>query len=203
MKISLTPFAIDRHFKPGSAGTVITDCTPELFIERVRIIRERSVVSIVQGYAPFCKLMFVPNWTDAKTGTMPITGDDYWSQALYRLYLKTEYKARQEDELPVLVRWLEMPEKEVPRAEYLCLVLYDREQLNKEGTDIGDADYGIVAVLGQMHSQEEPINPATMIRNALGIKEGGSGVPIDREAYMRSVEFWNTHATVKVNRNKI
>ena len=34
----------------------------------------------------------------------------------------------------------------------------------------------------------------TMLRNALGVDEGGSGVPIDRAAYARSVEFWRTHA---------
>ena len=32
------------------------------------------------------------------------------------------------------------------------------------------------------------------LRNALGVDEGGSGVPLDRDAYRRSVEFWRTHA---------
>ena len=36
--------------------------------------------------------------------------------------------------------------------------------------------------------------PVTMMRNALGVEEGGSGVPLDREAYLRSVEFWRVHA---------
>ena len=36
--------------------------------------------------------------------------------------------------------------------------------------------------------------PITMMRNALGVEEGGSGVPTDREAYRRSVAFWRTHA---------
>jgi hypothetical protein len=36
--------------------------------------------------------------------------------------------------------------------------------------------------------------PITMLRNALGVEEGGSGVPLDRAAYLESVEFWNTHA---------
>jgi hypothetical protein len=33
-----------------------------------------------------------------------------------------------------------------------------------------------------------------MLRNALGVEEGGSGVPLDRAGYRRSVEFWRTHA---------
>ena len=60
-----------------------------------------------------------------------------------------------------------------------------------------DADWGVVAILGQSHPNEEPMKPETMIRNSLGISEGGSGVPLDREAYLRSVEFWEKHATVK------
>ncbi len=30
---------------------------------------------------------------------------------------------------------------------------------------------------------ETPMQPITMLRNALGREEGGSGVPIDKEAY--------------------
>ena len=36
--------------------------------------------------------------------------------------------------------------------------------------------------------------PITMMRNALGVEEGGSGVPLDREAYQRSVAFWENNA---------
>ena len=32
------------------------------------------------------------------------------------------------------------------------------------------------------------------ITNALGVKEGGSGVPLDAHAYRRSVEFWSANA---------
>jgi hypothetical protein len=36
--------------------------------------------------------------------------------------------------------------------------------------------------------------PISMMRNALGVEEGGSGVPLDREAYRRSVEFRERNA---------
>ena len=45
-----------------------------------------------------------------------------------------------------------------------------------------------------MAPEELPMAPITMLRNALGVDEGGSGVPLDREAYRRSVAFWETHA---------
>lgn len=45
-----------------------------------------------------------------------------------------------------------------------------------------------------MAPEEIPMVPVTMMRNALGVAEGGSGVPVDREAFRRSVEFWERHA---------
>ena len=59
------------------------------------------------------------------------------------------------------------------------------------------AEWGIVAILGQSHGNEEPMHPETMIRNALGIKQGGSGVPLNKEKYLKSVEFWDKNVTVK------
>ena len=114
---------------------------------------------------------------------------------------------------------MELP-LEKPKAEWLVLVLYRSEQIDKEAKkeyEVGmmsigkalykvkklkefkpfDAEWGIVAILGQSHPKEEPMKPETMLRNALGIEEGGSGVPIDREKYLESVEFWDKHATVK------
>jgi hypothetical protein len=34
------------------------------------------------------------------------------------------------------------------------------------------------------------------MRNALGREEGGSGVPVDRAAYARAVEYWQGHAVI-------
>ena len=184
MNFELTQFSIDSHFDPDRAGTTIS-MTPEGFQREARAMQP---VIIHDGYAPFCKLMFIDNWTDARTGTLPITPKN-------EQFLKSAYKNRKPEELPVLVRWFEgVPN--LPRAKYLGLVLYSREHLEKEGTPI-EADWGVVAILGQMHSDEEPMPPVTAMRNAIGFAEGGSAVAIDREAYLRSVEFWNAHATVK------
>ena len=63
----------------------------------------------------------------------------------------------------------------------------------KEG-DAVDADWGVVGCLATATPEEIPMAPITMLRNALGVEEGGSGVPLDRAAYRRSVEFWERHA---------
>jgi hypothetical protein len=36
--------------------------------------------------------------------------------------------------------------------------------------------------------------PITMMRNALGVEQGGSGVALNPVAYYRSVAFWDAHA---------
>jgi hypothetical protein len=43
---------------------------------------------------------------------------------------------------------------------------------------------------------ETPMQPITMLRNALGKEEGGSGVPLDRKAYEQSVAYWEVHAPI-------
>ena len=85
--------------------------------------------------------------------------------------------------------------------------IYSREQLlkefeeNKKDFEIfelaEDVDYGVVAILGQETKEYQEMKPETMLRNALGIKEGGSGVSLDKERYQKSVDFWQQFATVK------
>ena len=58
-------------------------------------------------------------------------------------------------------------------------------------------DYGIVSVKPQDVDVETPMQPITMMRNALGKEYGGSGVPLDFEKYTESVEFWKKHAILK------
>jgi len=218
IKIEVTDFAL-RHWEKDFTGTRITSHNVDEFLDDL-ICELHSIgvdscppadgVTILDGYANFCKLVIVPNFTNARTGTLPITLENYH-------YLRTGYHSRRKEELPVLARWFDLP-LPAPEAKYLVVVVYSREQLLKEkyaelkkieerepsvsymfdeDSYLDGADWGIVAILGQMEDEEEPMKPATMIRNALGIEEGGSGVAIDREKYMEAVEFWKTHATVK------
>ena len=180
MSIVLTEFARSRLFRERRRNT-IQDVTPEAF---ERHLNEVAPLQVLDGYAPFCKLHVHRNWTSTRCLAVLIDDDN-------RHLLRSDYEARTPAELPVLVRWFEGLDP--PVAGYFVVILYGRAQLAKEGTTI-DADWGVVGCMYTAEPVETPMAPVTMLRNALGVEEGGSGVPIDREAYRRSVEFWRAHA---------
>ncbi|HMT38918.1 MAG TPA: DUF3228 family protein [Thermomonas sp.] len=181
MRIVLTEFARTRLFPRESRRNTIRDVTSEVFEAH---LNAHPPLAVLDGYAPFCKLHVHRNWTSTRCMAVPITDAN-------RHLLRSDYEARTREELPVLVRWFEGVD--APVAEYLVVILYDRAQLAREGTAI-DADWGVVGCLYTMTPEELPMAPITMLRNALGVEEGGSGVPLDREAYRRSVAFWSVHA---------
>ena len=181
MLITLTQFARTRLFPRTPRRNTIQDCTPEAFEYR---LNHSEPLQVLDGYAPFCKLHVHVNWTSTRCIALPITNAN-------RHLLRSAYEARTSTELPVLVRWFE--DVEPPIAKYLIAILYSREQLALEGTII-ETDWGVVGCLYTMEPEEIPMAPITMMRNALGVREGGSGVELKAESYRRSAAFWNAHA---------
>ena len=179
--IELTGFARRRLFPGDGRRTAIQDCSAAEF---EALLNEQEPERVLPGYAPFCRLHVHRNWTPTRCSAIAITDDN-------RHLLRSAYEARTPAELPVLVRWFEGLEP--PVANYLVPILYDRAQLAKEGTPI-EADWGIVGCLYTLEPAEIPMVPITMLRNALGVEEGGSGVPVDRAAYASAVDFWSRHA---------
>jgi hypothetical protein len=184
----------------GYSGTVF-NISIQQFEE---IVNSRfDPTNLQDGYAPFCKHIFLKNdFTDARLNVLPITKENEHC-------LRTKYEARNEKELPVLTRYFvrelleEMSSQEFPIAKYLDLILYSREQIEKENEAMGQsassgekAPWGIVSIKAQDVEGELPMTPMTVMRNALGKEEGGSGVPLDREKYMEAFEYWKDHATV-------
>lgn len=181
MRIVMTEFARPRLFPREPRRNTMQDITATQF---ERYLNEHAPVKILAGYASFCTLHVHRNWTSTRCLTIPVTETN-------RQQLRSAYEARNSSELPVLVRWFEGLEP--PVAGYLIPILYSREQLAKEGSPI-EADFGIVGCMYTSEPEEIPMAPITMMRNALGVEEGGSGVPLDRRAYLRSVEYWSVHA---------
>jgi hypothetical protein len=189
-------FVLRQFQDPMYTGTRIL-CDPELFESKVNEAYENGTAPLVDGYAPFCKHLFIPNFLDVKCGYTEL------SSLLSPSLIKSGYEARQSSELPVLVQWVNVNDVEPPLATYLDIILYSREQIIEENLAMGEtppetnAPWGIISIKGQLCDYELPMQPITMMRNALGKAEGGSGVPLEREVYMKSVEFWTRHIAIK------
>ena len=188
MRVAITDFAL-RNWEDG-ASTRIEGLSPEGLVARCNA----SDRPLADGYAPFCKHLFLPNDTPTRAAFAPITDRN-------RHLLRSGYVARREGERAVLERWFEG--LDAPRAGWLDVILYSHDQLLAEARDfpdeqaVPDCDWGIVSIIGTLRPEEPPMPPITQMRNALGRDQGGSGVPLDPAAYDRAVEFWESHAAVR------
>lgn len=204
VKIVVDPFCF-KQFDP-KAGSLYIDLDKELFGEKINdfyhLVKDEG--GLKDGYAPFCKHLFINNITDAISAFIEVTPER-------ERFLKSEYEARRENELAVLVRYLDRKALEselgftVQKAQFLDIILYSKAQIQEENKATGfedpnkdlDYDYGIVSVKPQDVDIETPMQPITMMRNALGKEYGGSGEQIDFKKYKESVDFWTKFATLK------
>lgn len=201
--IKLTNFAL-RHFDKNFTGTKL-NISPEEFESYIRneihSIQPNKMPDfkndqyhIRHGEFSFSRLITIPNIFGCDLSNMEITDDN-------SKYLVSGYSSRVPEELPVLSRWFELPieyKSKLPKCENITIVLYSRDQLNKENPDsYFEYDWGIVAILSHDGTDPEPIPPITMFRNSLGVKQGGNGVPLNKEKYLLSVDYWNKRANIK------
>ena len=197
----LDEFADRQWDDPKFSGTRFS-CDKAVFVDKVHAAYAASG-NLVDGYAPFCKHVFVPNeYDDVTVSAVAITEDN-------RHLLETAYARRRPEEFAVLTRYFPADKVTAPRAEWLDIILYSREQLMKEhaalyGVSEEEVDralpkapWGIISIKAQSEAYETPMNPITMMRNALGKAEGGSGVPLVREEYEKATSYWENHAMIQ------
>jgi len=188
VRIAITDFAL-RNWQDG-ASTKIEGVSPDDLVN----LCNASGGPLVDGYAPFCKHLFLQNDTPTKAAFAPINDEN-------RGQLRSGYIARREGERPVLERWFEGIN--VPEAKFLDVILYSHDQLLAEARDYPDeqevpeCDWGIVSIIGVLEPSEPPMPPITQMRNALGRDQGGSGVPLDPVTYDKAAAFWDAHAAIK------
>ena len=145
----------------------------------------------------FCKHIFMQNFTDAKKYYAKITEEN-------EKFIKTKYEARTEKELTVLKRFFLESDVKQEKSKYLDVILYTKDQIQRENEAMGNEDgnkdidyeWGIISIKAQDTDEVFFMEPFTALRNALGKEEGGSGIPLDKEKYNKSVEFWQDHAMV-------
>ena len=122
--IALDEFALRQFTDPTYAGTRVS-MAPSAFMARVwEYYGERKRIQdefndapvLVDGYAPFCKHLFMPNFVPGlRDGAVRITPANEPA-------IKTAYEARREEELPVLVRYFPKESVHPPESRYLDLI---------------------------------------------------------------------------------
>ena len=184
-----------RQFKASNNPKANIDFVPEEF-ERL-VEKQYDSKLLKDGYAPFCKHLFIENFTETPVYYAKIDSSN-------EHLLKTTYEARTEKELPVLRRFFQLKDMKPKKAKFLDIILYSKAQIQEECKAMGNTDpnlsipyeWGIISVKAQDEAEEIGMEPITAMRNALGKEEGGSGVPLDRKKYLDSVAFWKDHAVI-------
>lgn len=144
---------------------------------------------------PFCRYLFIDNFTSTLPSHLRINNSN-------AQWLRSGYDARTDEELPVLVRWFDLPCR-LPAAQHLMLILYSQEQLllecksDEEKGAVPPEDWSLVSVMALNEVVVPPMPPITIYRNALGIEQGGNGVPLDEAEYRAAVDYWDHHAMVR------
>jgi len=91
------------------------------------------------------------------------------------------------------------------KTKFLDIILYSKAQIDLETVAMNmeninkdiDYDYGIISIKPQDLDRELPMDPITVMRNALGKEHGGSGIPLDKEKYLESVKYWEKNVIIK------
>eukprot|EP00457_Paulinella_chromatophora_P014659 gb/GEZN01015121.1/.p1 GENE.gb/GEZN01015121.1/~~gb/GEZN01015121.1/.p1 ORF type:complete len:252 (+),score=32.36 gb/GEZN01015121.1/:97-756(+) len=202
--IALDDFCQKQFSKNAGASHTLIDYDPEAFIQKVNDYCDKKIKEdgvslsdlLVDGYAPFCKHIFMPNFLPKlPPASVPITPEN-------EPLIRSKYEARTDKELAVLVRYLPRAALEtLPQAKFLDLILYSREQIKKENAAMNNISkdtepWGLISIKPQMQDHETPMQPITMLRNALGADQGGSGVSLDRDKYKASVDFWSKNISI-------
>jgi len=213
--IGYDPFVL-RQFKPDFKGTNLSKVDPTKLLDLINVNYQKFLsykedkkendVNLLDSEWDFCKyIVFTNPSKEIKAQVAKIDLSIY-------PYIRTSYSSRTPEELPVLSRWAELPPGFTqPSANYVVCVLYSRAQLLAEydkkvfpeGTEKPEfylpesVEYGIVAIMGTILPEPDPLIPITIMRNALGMEYGGNATKLNKEIYLKSVQFWDTHIMIK------
>lgn len=97
-KIVLDPFCYKQFDKTKT--NLVINYNQEEFADKINsYYLENQEKCLKDGYAPFCKHIFIENFTDSPSGYVQITEENETN-------IRSVYEARTEKELPVLRRFI-------------------------------------------------------------------------------------------------
>jgi len=179
---------------------------------------------LIAGYASFCKHIFIPNFigSNLRCAYATITDEnirylksDYITRSnaevpvLTRWLEKEHVQGNEATHLDIILYSRQQIYDENHAMEKHSKAAASSSsssdnELEDAMESIGSHDvyengkweWGIISIKPQEGDKELPMLPITIMRNSLGKDEGGSGVKINRDEYMKSVDFWKQHANV-------
>jgi len=136
------------------------------------------------GEAEICRHFFVKNdFTTTLQGVVKVSDDTpVVSEMVTR-------GGREDIEEAYKAHWVKAESVEVPKAEFLDVILYSREHLRDEGIVI-DGDWGVVTVLGVPSCEQTPPTRVTLERNSAGTDAGGNGIEVAASMLSKSDAYW-------------
>jgi len=201
-KIEYDPF-VTRQFSQNFSGTKVDPEMKDELLETINRYIDQCLdynSQLLDSDWPFCKYLVIPNEFGVKCAVREITLDLY-------PYIRTDYVSRTPEELPILTRYVQLPPGFPNQdANYIVFVLYSKEQLQKEfkpkeeGQEFyfdDSVEWGVVSIMGTVLPYPDPLVPITIMRNALGVDEGGNGETLNKKVYNESVDFWKKYILVK------
>lgn len=178
---------VKRQIRSDFAGTKVSLSD----LERLRKEAEQGINNgkDKRGYADFVRIITI---RDPKIlcPIAEITPEN-------KKFLKTEKTKRREGEEEYEHQYFDAKDVKGISSHHINLILYTREQLEKEKEKHTGADYDLISVNAEISEKGAPITPETMRRNIKGPEYGGSGYQHTQKEISQSEKFWNDHALIK------
>lgn len=178
---------VKRQTKPDFVGTKIS--TAELENLRKKAEQEINAGKDKQGYAPFVRIVSIrdPKILCSIAKIIPEN----------KKFLKTEKTKRREGEEEYEHHFFEAKNIKGMPSHHVNLILYTREQLEKEKEKNTGSDFDLISVNAEMSEKGAPLTPETMRRNIKGPEAGGSGHQHTEQEISHAEGFWDNHALIK------
>jgi len=178
---------VKRQISPGAegfGGTIVSEDEMGLLCDAAQEHVRKGTAK--EGYAPFVLIATIlPEDLGIEAILCPIAVVTEENVEL----VQSALEARRDGEPEFMEFWLPRDSVERLAARHVDLVLYTREQLEKEGEPHTSSDYDLISVNAEV-GDDTPMGPNTIERNAMGPDAGGSGVPLDADTMAAAKAFW-------------
>lgn len=142
-----------------------------------------------EGYKPYVRIVTIKD-PKILSNIAKITSEN-------KKFLKTEMTRRQKGEEEYEHSFFESKDVKGVPSHHIDLILYTKEQLEKEKSNPTGSDFDLISVNAEFSDKSVPMTPVTMRRNIKGPAFGGSGHKHSEKEIAGAEKFWKDHAFIK------